>query len=48
MLDAADPAAISQSFAALRSDFGDPEVLIYNAGSGVWKAVDEASAAESS
>jgi NAD(P)-dependent dehydrogenase (short-subunit alcohol dehydrogenase family) len=44
--DVADPASVSRAFAAVRTDFGDPEVLIYNAGSGVWKAVDEVSAAE--
>jgi NAD(P)-dependent dehydrogenase (short-subunit alcohol dehydrogenase family) len=44
--DVADPAASSRSFAAVRSDLGEPEVLIYNAGSGVWKTVDEVTAAE--
>ena len=30
--------------AAVRADLGDPEVLVYNAGSGSWKAFDETSA----
>jgi len=34
--DVSDPAAIAQAFSAIRSDLGDPTVLIYNAGSGVW------------
>ena len=33
--DVSDPAAIAQAFSAIRSDLGDPTVLIYNAGSGV-------------
>jgi NAD(P)-dependent dehydrogenase (short-subunit alcohol dehydrogenase family) len=44
--DVSDPAAIARSFAAIRSDLGDPEALVYNAGSGVWKAVDEVTPAE--
>ena len=32
--DVTDPASIAQAFAAIRSDLGDPAVLIYNAGSG--------------
>jgi NAD(P)-dependent dehydrogenase (short-subunit alcohol dehydrogenase family) len=34
--DVSDPAAIARAFSAIRSDLGDPTVLIYNAGSGVW------------
>lgn len=33
--DVTDIESIASAFAAVRSDFGDPEVLIYNAGSGV-------------
>jgi NAD(P)-dependent dehydrogenase (short-subunit alcohol dehydrogenase family) len=44
--DVADPAAIVRTFAAVKSDLGDPEVLVYNAGSGVWKSVDEVTPAE--
>jgi NAD(P)-dependent dehydrogenase (short-subunit alcohol dehydrogenase family) len=33
--DAADPQSIRAAFASIRSDFGDPAVLVYNAGSGV-------------
>ena len=33
--DVTEPAAIAQAFDAIRTDLGDPAVLIYNAGSGV-------------
>jgi NAD(P)-dependent dehydrogenase (short-subunit alcohol dehydrogenase family) len=33
--DVTDPAAIAKAFDAIRTDLGDPGVLIYNAGSGV-------------
>jgi NAD(P)-dependent dehydrogenase (short-subunit alcohol dehydrogenase family) len=44
--DMADPAAITRTFQALQRDLGDADVLVYNAGSGVWKSVDEVTAAE--
>lgn len=39
--DVSDPAAVTGTFAAIRSELGAPAVLIYNAGSGVWKTADE-------
>src|SRR4051812_40581144 len=32
------------TFAAVRADLGDPEVLVYNAGSGSWKGFDATTA----
>lgn len=32
--DVGDPAAVDQAMAAIRRDLGDPDVLLYNAGSG--------------
>jgi NAD(P)-dependent dehydrogenase (short-subunit alcohol dehydrogenase family) len=40
--DVADAASVAQAFDGVRRDLGDPEVLIYNAGSGVWGTVDDA------
>jgi NAD(P)-dependent dehydrogenase (short-subunit alcohol dehydrogenase family) len=42
--DAADPAAVTKAFEAVRRDLGDVEVLVFNAGSGLWGTVDELSA----
>jgi short-subunit dehydrogenase len=42
--DASKPAEIEKTFAAVRSDLGDPAVLVYNAGSGSWKGFDATSA----
>ncbi len=39
--DVADPVQVAQTFAAIRSELGAPGVLIYNAGSGVWKTAEE-------
>lgn len=39
--DAADADAVARTFAQIRSDLGDPHVLLYNAGSGVWGTFDE-------
>ncbi len=44
--DVTDATAIARAFAQVRTELGDPEVLIYNAGSGVFKSVDEVSAEE--
>ncbi len=44
--DASDPEAIEKTFASIRKDLGPVEVLIYNAGSGSWKTVEEITAAE--
>jgi NAD(P)-dependent dehydrogenase (short-subunit alcohol dehydrogenase family) len=42
--DVGDAASVDRAFAAIRSELGDPEVMIYNAGSGVWGTIEEVSA----
>ena len=42
--DASDPGSVSSAFAAIRSELGEPEVLLYNAGSGAFAAFAETSA----
>jgi NAD(P)-dependent dehydrogenase (short-subunit alcohol dehydrogenase family) len=42
--DVSDAASVQRAFAALRGDLGEVDVLVYNAGTGVWGAVDEVSA----
>ena len=44
--DVADPAQVQRAFAALQSEHGAPDVLVYNAGSGVWKTAEELTPAE--
>jgi NAD(P)-dependent dehydrogenase (short-subunit alcohol dehydrogenase family) len=39
-------ASVDRAFAAIREDLGDVDVLVYNAGSGVWGNVEEVSAAD--
>ncbi len=39
--DAADPSSVERAFTALKRDLGDPEVLVYNAGSGTWGTIEE-------
>ena len=39
--DASDPESVVAAFAAVQEDLGPINVLIYNAGSGSWKTVDE-------
>ena len=39
--DASDAASLEQVLAAIRRDLGDVDVLVYNAGSGVWGTVEE-------
>jgi len=34
--DVSDASSVARVFAAIRTDMGDPAVLVYNAGSGVW------------
>lgn len=41
--DASDAAALTSTLASVAKDLGDPEVLVYNAGSGSWKKFDETS-----
>jgi NADP-dependent 3-hydroxy acid dehydrogenase YdfG len=42
--DVADKASVDAAFAKIGADLGDVDVLIYNAGSGVWGNVEEVSA----
>ena len=44
--DVAEASSVAHAFDAIRRDLGDPEVLVYNAGSGVWGSVEEATAAD--
>ena len=39
--DASRPEDVTRAFAAVKADLGEPEVLVYNAGSGSWKGFDE-------
>ena len=36
--DVSDATSVSEAFARMRSDLGDPMTVVYNAGSGVWGA----------
>ncbi|MFL5407175.1 MAG: SDR family NAD(P)-dependent oxidoreductase [Myxococcales bacterium] len=40
--DVADAGSVARAFDSVRRDLGDPEVLIYNAGSGVWGTIEDA------
>ena len=42
--DVTDTSSIEHAFAAIRQDLGDVDVLVYNAGSGVWGTVEEITA----
>lgn len=44
--DAAEPTSITVAFDAVRNDLGEVDTLIYNAGSGSWKNVEEITARE--
>ncbi len=44
--DVGDAASVQQAFAAIRTEMGNVDVLVYNAGSGVWGTVEEVSAAD--
>ena len=39
--DASDPASVASAFARVAADLGDVDVVVYNAGSGVWGNVEE-------
>src|SRR6516162_1842982 len=42
--DVAEAASIAAAFAAMRADLGEADVVIFNAGSGVWGHVEEVKA----
>ena len=44
--DVTDPVAVQKTFLAIRAERGEPDVLIYNAGSGIWKTAEELTPAE--
>src|ERR1700691_637758 len=41
--DVSDPAQIAKAFRAIRKDLGEPEVLLYNAGTGTFGSITEIS-----
>lgn len=41
--DVTDPTTVERAFAAIRADLGEVDVLVYNAGSGVWGNIEEIS-----
>jgi len=42
--DAGNPAQVRSAFAAIREQLGDPEILLYNTGSGTWGTITEITA----
>jgi NAD(P)-dependent dehydrogenase (short-subunit alcohol dehydrogenase family) len=44
--DVADPASVAKAFDEINVQRGPADVLIYNAGSGIWKSADELTSAE--
>jgi len=42
--DVTDAAAVETAFSSVRAEMGDVDVLVYNAGSGVWGNIEELSA----
>ena len=44
--DVGDEASVANAFAAIRRELGEPEVLLYNAGSGVFSGIEETTAAQ--
>ena len=42
--DVSDAASVKAAFAAIRGDLGEVQVLVYNAGTGVWGNIEEVSA----
>ncbi len=42
--DVTDPSAVESAFASVTADLGQIDVLVYNAGSGVWGNIEELSA----
>src|SRR5690349_18688348 len=44
--DVGDAGSVARVFADVQRDLGEPEVLVYNAGSGVWGTVEDATPAD--
>jgi NAD(P)-dependent dehydrogenase (short-subunit alcohol dehydrogenase family) len=44
LCDIADQASVDTTFAAIRRDMGEVDTLIYNAGAGLWRNIEEISA----
>jgi short-subunit dehydrogenase len=44
--DVADPVALARTFEAIRAERGSVDVLVYNAGSGLWKTAEELTSVE--
>jgi NAD(P)-dependent dehydrogenase (short-subunit alcohol dehydrogenase family) len=44
--DVSDGGSIDRAFGSIRGEIGEVEVLIYNAGSGVWGSIEDVSAAD--
>ena len=44
--DASDPDSLTSAFKAVREELGPVDVLIYNAGGGIWKNIEEISVEE--
>jgi NAD(P)-dependent dehydrogenase (short-subunit alcohol dehydrogenase family) len=44
--DVGDEESVAQAFAAIRAELGEPEVLLYNAGSGMFTGIEETTAAQ--
>lgn len=44
--DVGDEESVAQAFSAIRAGLGEPEVLLYNAGSGVFTGIEETTAAQ--
>ncbi|HEX3769214.1 MAG TPA: SDR family NAD(P)-dependent oxidoreductase [Polyangiaceae bacterium] len=44
--DVGDAASVDKTFAAVRGELGDVDVLVYNAGTGVWGTVEDVSASD--
>ena len=42
--DVADASSVARAFEAVRAELGDVDVLVYNAGSGVWGTIEDLSA----
>ena len=42
--DVTDPVAVEAAFTAIATELGEVEVLVYNAGSGIWGTIEEISA----